>query len=65
MEVIDEKQMENIMKKAIVSLLEEKNEKFIKIISESFEDFALGKAIKEGMDTDNIPEYEVMEELEK
>ncbi len=61
----DEALIENALKKVIVELLQEKNEKFISIISEAFEDFVMGEAIKEGLDSDLVSKKEIYDVLNK
>jgi hypothetical protein len=63
--IIDESQIENILKRIIVELLENKNEKFFQIINEAIEDFAIGQAIKEGLSSEIIPESDIWNELRK
>ncbi len=61
MEIIikDNKLTEEILKKAIIGLLKEKNELLIQVIKEAIEEFALGEAIKEGLNTENVSKEEI------
>jgi hypothetical protein len=54
---------EQLIKKAIVELLKEKNEYLLRLIKDTIEDYALGEAINEGLKYENVSKEEVFKEL--
>ena len=52
------------MKPSLEEPLKEKPEMFKEILEDLLEDYALGKAIEEGLKTDNVSEKEVLKVLE-
>jgi hypothetical protein len=61
---VDENQMKDLFKQAIMELLQEQGELFHSVIAEVIEDIALAKAIKEGESTENVRREEIFEILE-
>ena len=61
---LNETQMKDLFKQAIIELLHERRELFYELFSEVFEDFALVNAIKEGEFTESVSRAEVFQILE-
>ena len=51
---LDTNQLKDLLKTAIVEILQEQKEVFTEIIVEAMEDIALAKAIEEGEDTEPV-----------
>ncbi len=62
--VIDESRLKEILKKALIEVLEERKNLFYELITEVLEDIALVRAIKEGETTESVSRAEVFSILE-
>jgi len=62
--VIDESRLKEILKKALIEVLEERKNLFYELIAEVLEDIALVRAIKEGETTESVSRAEVFSILE-
>jgi len=62
--VIDESRLKEILKKALIEVLEERKTLFYELIAEVLEDIALVRAIKEGETTESVSRAEVFSILE-
>ena len=60
---IEETRIKNLLKQALMELLQEHREVFYDVIAEALEDMALVNAIKEGESTENASRSEVFEIL--
>ena len=56
-------QLKQLIKSALIEVLTERQDIFVSIFREVFEDHALGEAIKEGIKTDPVSREEVFEAL--
>jgi hypothetical protein len=61
---LNETQIKDLFKQAIIELLHERRELFYELFSEVLEDFALVNAIKEGESTESVSRTEVFQILE-
>lgn len=61
---IDEDRLKEVLKKAIVEVLEEKRDLFSDLIAEVIEDLALVRAIREGEATESVSRAEIFQVLE-
>lgn len=61
---IDEDQLKDVLKKALVEVIEQKKDLLYGIVVEVFEDIALANAIKEGESSESISKKEVYNILE-
>ena len=61
---IDEDRLKEVLKKAIVEVLEERRDLFSDLIAEVIEDLALVRAIQEGEATESISRAEIFQVLE-
>jgi hypothetical protein len=61
---IDEDRLKEVLKKAIVEVLEERRDLFSDLIAEVIEDLALIRAIQEGEATESISRAEIFQVLE-
>jgi hypothetical protein len=61
---IDEDQLKEVLKKAIVEVLEERRDLFSDLIAEVIEDLALVRAIREGEATESVSRAEIFQVLE-
>ncbi len=59
----DETQIKELSKQAFVELFQERKDLLYEIVAEVVEDFALGKAIKEGEETPTVHRDEVFQVL--
>ena len=63
--LIPESDLKELIKTALERLIKEKPEMFKEILEDLLEGYALGKAIGEGLKTDNVSEEEVFKVLNK
>jgi len=61
---LDETQIKELFKQALVELLQERKDLFYELVAEIVEDFALLRAIKEGEETATVGKEEVFRVLE-
>jgi len=61
---LDETQIKELFKQALVELLQERKDLFYELAAEIVEDFALLRAIKEGEETATVGKEEVFRVLE-
>jgi hypothetical protein len=61
---IDEKKLKDLLKEALIEVIEQKRDLFYDIISEAIEDIALTNAIKEGESTESTSREEVFNIIE-
>ncbi len=61
---INEDQLKEVLKKAIVEVLEERRDLFSDLIAEVIEDLALVRAIQEGEATESVSRAEIFQILE-
>ncbi len=64
MEILDERKIKELMKEALVEVLEDRKEVIYDILSEVIEDIALAHAIREGETTEPVSKQEVLDILE-
>ncbi|MEW6325999.1 MAG: hypothetical protein AB1487_00125 [Thermodesulfobacteriota bacterium] len=64
MEILDEKKLKELMKEALVEVLEDRKEVLYDILSEVIEDVALVHAIQEGEATGTVSKKEIFDILE-
>ncbi|MDI6790201.1 MAG: hypothetical protein QME44_05885 [Thermodesulfobacteriota bacterium] len=64
MEMLDEKKIKELMKEALVEVLEDRKEVLYGILSEAIEDVALVHAIREGEATGTVSKKEILDILE-
>ena len=57
--LIKDEQIKEMLKEVIVELLKERNHEFAKLLIEAIEDYLLGKAIEEGLSTNDVSKEEV------
>jgi hypothetical protein len=62
---LDEAQIKELFKQALVELLQERKDLLHELIAEVLEDLALVRAIKEGEDTETVGKEDVLRALEK
>ena len=62
---LDEAQIKELFKQALVELLQERKDLLRELIAEVLEDLALLRAIKEGEDTETVGKEDVLRALEK
>jgi hypothetical protein len=62
---LDEAQIKELFKQALVELLQERKDLLRELIAEVLEDLALLRAIKEGEDTETVGKEDVLRVLEK
>ena len=62
---LDEAQIKELFKQALVELLQERKDLLREVIAEVLEDLALLRAIKEGEDTETVGKEDVLRALEK
>ena len=60
----DEERIKDLLKQAIIELLQEQRDLLYELFAEVFEDFALANAIKEGEATETVSRTEVFQVLE-
>ncbi|HRQ40559.1 MAG TPA: hypothetical protein PLD25_21810 [Chloroflexota bacterium] len=63
--LIDDKQLKDVLKEAMLELLQERRDIFQEALAEVLEDYALVKAIDEGLDSQKASRDEVFAVLEK
>jgi len=63
-EVINELQIKNLFKQAILEVVQEQKDVFSDLFMEIIEDFVLAQAIEEGMQSETVSESEVFQVLE-
>lgn len=63
--VIDDKQLKNVLKEAMLELLQERKDIFQEAMAEVLEDYALVRAIDEGLTSETASRDEVFAVLEK
>lgn len=61
---VNEAQLKELMKTAVVEVLEERREFVKEIVEEAMEDIGLARAIEEGMKTENVSRADVLANLE-
>ena len=62
---LDEAQIKELFKQALVELLQERKDLLRELIAEVLDDLALLRAIKEGEDTETVGKEDVLRVLEK
>jgi hypothetical protein len=62
---LDTNQLKDLLKTAIVEILQEQKEVFTEIIVEAMEDIALAKAIEEGEDTEPVSREAIFKVLQE
>ena len=60
---LDERRMKDLLKEALLEILQERKDLLYDLFSEVLEDFALVKAIQEGEMTDSVSKDEVLKAL--
>jgi Asp-tRNA(Asn)/Glu-tRNA(Gln) amidotransferase C subunit len=60
---IEDAHLKDLLKQAILELMQERKEEFEEIFAEVIEDFALARAIKEGESTPTVSKTEVLQAL--
>lgn len=60
---LDEGRIKEILKQALLEVLEERRDLLYDVLAEAMEDFALAKAVQEGESTDSVTREEVFETL--
>ncbi len=63
--LVDEKKFKNLLKEAIIEVLEERKDIFYDLFSEVIEDIALVNAIKEGEKSKSVSRGEIFKILDK
>lgn len=61
----EDEKFKELVKAALIDVLEERRDLVKEILVEAIEDMALGKAISQGLGSDPIPRNEILELLEK
>jgi hypothetical protein len=61
----EDEKFKELVKAALIDVLEERRDLVKDILVEAIEDMALGKAISQGLGSDPIPRNEILELLEK
>ncbi|MBA2703203.1 MAG: hypothetical protein H0U60_05045 [Blastocatellia bacterium] len=61
----EDEKFKELVKAALIDVLEERRDLVKDILVEAIEDMALGKAIAQGLGSDPIPRNEILELLEK
>ena len=61
---VNEAQLKELMKTAVVEVLEERREFVKEIVEEAMEDIGLARAIEEGMKTETVSRADVFANLE-
>jgi predicted Zn-dependent protease with MMP-like domain len=61
----EDEKFKELVKAALIDVLEERRDLVKDILVEALEDMALGKAISQGLGSDPIPRNEILELLEK
>ncbi|MDQ1638502.1 MAG: hypothetical protein QOF62_1841 [Pyrinomonadaceae bacterium] len=61
----EDEKFKELVKAALIDVLEERRDLVKDILVEALEDMALGKAISQGLGSDPIPRNEIIELLEK
>jgi dsDNA-binding SOS-regulon protein len=62
---LDETKLKELLKAAIVELLQEQQEEFSQILAEALEDIAMKNAIKEGENTETVSRDDILKILQK
>lgn len=62
---LDTNQLKDLLKTAIIEILQEQKEVFTEIIVEAMEDIALAKAIEEGEDTEPVSREAIFKVLQE
>ena len=60
---IEDVHLKELLKQAILELMQERKEEFEEIFAEILEDFAIARAIKEGESTEIVSKTEVLQVL--
>lgn len=63
--IIDESHLKEILKEALIEVIEERRNLFYELIAEALEDIALVHAIKEGEATETVSRDEIFSILER
>jgi hypothetical protein len=61
---VEEQHIKDLLKQAILELLEERQDIFRQLVAEAMEDLALVNAIKEGEATETVSREEILQILE-
>lgn len=61
---LDDEKLKDLIKTALVEVLEERKELFLELIGESLEDIALARAIEQGRPTEEVSRSEIFSLLE-
>ncbi len=62
---IDETQLKELLKVAIIELLQEQKEEFSEILAETLEDILIKKAIQEGENSETVSQEQIFKILNK
>ena len=60
---LDEGRIKELMKEAVLEVLEERRDLIYDVLAEAMEDFALAKAIKEGESSESVTREQVFQTL--
>ena len=61
---VDEERLKDLMKSALVEVLEERRDLVREIVEEALEDIALARAIEQGLESESVSRGEVFAVLE-
>ena len=64
---LDESETKALFKQALEEMIEERNEALYELVAEILEDMALGQAIEEGMNTEDVERsviYQILESVD-
>ena len=61
---VEEMHLKDLLKEAILELLQERRDELEEILAEVIEDWALARAIEEGESTETVTKAEVLQALE-
>jgi dsDNA-binding SOS-regulon protein len=62
---LDETQLKELLKAAILELMQEQKEEFSQILAESLEDIGMANAIKEGENTETVSREQIFKILKQ
>jgi hypothetical protein len=60
---LDEARVKELLKQAVLEILEERRDLIYDVLAEVIEDFALARAIREGESTESVTREEVLQTL--